>query len=102
MKSMKIAAVAACLIASPALAQTIPSGTGPGGVVNSENPEGFSNMGQCRAALAHATNSQRQNPDTRTASRLDESTSEFQQAMLDRFYCDYDTSLDAYVVYTDE
>ena len=102
MKLVKYAAVAACIVASPALAQTIPTGTGPGGVVNTQNPDGFSNMGQCQSALARAINSQRQNPDTRTASRMDDSTSQFQLAMLDRFYCAYDDTTGAYVVYTDE
>ena len=101
MKKTLTGALAIAFAASAAAAQTIPTGTGPGGMVNSDNPDGFMNRGQCQSALSRAINTQRQDPTLRTGSRQDETTSEFQQNMLDRFYCGYDDNLDAWVVYTD-
>lgn len=98
MKKIMTAFVGAMLLPGAALAQTIPMGTGPGGVVNSENPDGFTNRGQCQSALSREINRQRQNPDERTAARVDETTSEFQLNMLDRFACAYSNELDAWVV----
>lgn len=89
MKKLMIAAGAAALmIPAAALADHVqPTGTGPGGVVNNENPDGFRNRGQCESALAREINRQRQNPDERTPARQGDSTSEFQLFMRDRFEC---------------
>ena len=101
MKKLLIAAGAAALMMpGAALADHVkPTGTGPGGVVNTQNPDGFRNRGQCESALARETNRQRQNPDERTAARQDDSTSEFQLFMLDRFECGYDETAGAWFVY---
>lgn len=98
MRKCLTALIGAMLLPAAALAQPIPMGTGPGGVVNSENPDGFSNRGQCQSALSREINRQRQTPDERTDSRVNETTSEFQLNMLDRFGCAYSDELDAWVV----
>jgi hypothetical protein len=91
MRMLVIAASAAVFaFPSSALANHFPTGTGPGGVVNTENPDGFRNQGQCRSALAQGTNRQRKNPDERTPFRQDQKSSEFQRDILDRFECRQD------------
>lgn len=92
MKKLTVtAAAAALLLPAAAMAAHIPTGAGPGGTVNTENPDGFKNKGQCQAALSREINRQRQNPDERAGqTNKDRSTSEFQLFMLDRFECALD------------
>jgi hypothetical protein len=98
-KLMFAAAAAAIAIPGAALADhQRPTGSGPGGVVNTQNPDGFRNRGQCESALARETNRQRQNPEERTATREGESTSEFQRNMRERFECDQDETTGAWYV----
>lgn len=88
-----IGAGALMIIPSVALADhQVPTGSGPGGVVNTENPNGFRNRGQCESALAREINRQRQNPEERTPQRQGDSTSDFQHAMQDRFECGQDAN----------
>jgi hypothetical protein len=76
MKKLVIAALASGALTLPALAQnTFP------------NPEGYSNRGQCQAALMHARNSLRQNPDTRHPNDADLSNSEFNQRTAQNWQC---------------
>ena len=101
MKSIMIALAALALPAAAATAvmpDGLPTGDGPGGMVNQMNPDGFKNRGQCEAALARETNRQRQNPDQRVGSRQDESTSEFQKNIQARFACEYFEDFGAYYV----
>jgi len=81
-------ALAAVALVVPAVAMaTHPTGAGPGGVVNTENPDGFRNKGQCQSALSHEINRQRQDPSARVPARQDQKASDFQRDMLDRFEC---------------
>ena len=81
-------ALAAVALAIPAIAMADhPTGVGPGGVVNNENPDGFRNKGQCQSALSHEINRQRKDPSARAPGRVDQKASEFQRDMLDRFEC---------------
>ena len=79
--------VAAALVVPSAAMADHPTGAGPGGVVNTENPDGFRNKGQCQSALSHEINRQRKDPSARVASRQDQKASDFQRDMLDRFEC---------------
>ena len=101
MKNLLIGAAASLALAIPAagFAADYPTGTGPGGVVNTQNPDGFKNKGQCQAALSKEINRQRMDATARTASRADESTSTFQKNMLDRFSCQLDAQDGVYRVY---
>ena len=103
---MKMITIALAALALPAAAVAqdmampdgLPLGDGPGGTVNQENPDGFKNRGQCEAALARETNRQRQDVDARVSGRQDESRSEFQRNIQDRFACEYFEEFDAYYV----
>lgn len=75
------------VLPAAAMAAHVPTGNGPGGQVNQDNPDGFKNKGQCQSALSRETNRQRQNPDERVPSRRDQKSSEFQKDILDRFEC---------------
>jgi hypothetical protein len=81
---MLLAAVAATLIAAPALAQSA------GGVVltNPEFGDGFDNPGQCQAALSHVRNDQRKDPTMRGDGYQDLSTSGFQAESLRTTRCE--------------
>lgn len=83
MNKYVIAAVATAF-AAPALAQSA------GGVVltNPEFADGFSNRGQCQAALSHVRNDQRKDPSTRGAGYTDLSSSDFQQESLRTTRCE--------------
>jgi len=99
-KLLIVAGAAALMVPGAAVADHVkPTGSGPGGVVNTQNPDGFRNRGQCESALARETNRQRQNPDERSTDRQGDSTSDFQLAMRDRFECGYDESADAWFVF---
>lgn len=68
----------------------LPTGDGPGGVVNRDAPEGgYRNRGQCQSALSREINRQRQDPSQRvpTGPAAGMSTSDFQHFMQDRFEC---------------
>jgi hypothetical protein len=81
MKKMILAAAIATL-SVPAFAQ--------GGIVltNPEFGTGFSNRGQCQAALAQVRNNQRRNPATRGAGFRDLSPSAFQRESLRTTRCE--------------
>ena len=83
MKIFLTAAIAAGL-AAPALAQ------GVGGVIltNSEFEGGFSNNGQCTAALAKVRNQQRANASLRGEAYRNLSASAFQKASLRTTRCE--------------
>lgn len=92
-------ALAAVALVVPAVAMAAhPTGSGPGGVVNTENPDGFRNKGQCQSALSHEINRQRQDPSARTPSRQDQKASDFQRDMLDRFECRFSEAIGAFRV----
>lgn len=86
-KLIYIPVIAALAISTSALGAHVPTGAGPGGQVNVENPDGFNNKGRCQSALSHEINRQRRDPDERVASRQDQKSSDFQRDMLDRFEC---------------
>ena len=83
MKIVTLAAIAAGL-AAPALAQ------GAGGVIltNSEFEGGFSNNGQCTAALAKVRNQQRADASLRGEAYRTLSASAFQKASLRTTRCE--------------
>ena len=101
MKGKFILGLAAVALAVPSIASAahVPTGAGPGGVVNTENPDGFRNKGQCQSALSHEINRQRKNPDERVPSRQDQKSSDFQRDMLDRFECRFDEGDGVYRVF---
>jgi len=76
MKKLAIAVLAAGTMALPALAQS----TFP-------NPQGYDNRGQCQAALMHARNALRQNPETRHPNDATLSNSEFNQRTAANWQC---------------
>ena len=77
-------ALAAGLLGSAAVAQ----GTGGTVLTNPGFAGGFSNRGQCTAALAKVRNSQRANADTRGAGYQELSGSEFNRASLTTTRCE--------------
>lgn len=79
-----LAATAALGLAAPALAQ------GAGGVIltNTEFEGGFSNRGQCTAALAKVRNQQRLDASLRGEAYRDLSASAFQKASLRTTRCE--------------
>lgn len=79
-----LAATAALGLAVPALAQ------GAGGVIltNTEFEGGFSNRGQCTAALAKVRNQQRLDASLRGEAYRDLSASAFQKASLRTTRCE--------------
>lgn len=79
-----LAAAAALGIAAPALAQ------GAGGVIltNTEFEGGFTNNGQCTAALAKVRNMQRADASLRGAAYRDLSASAFQKESLRTTHCE--------------
>lgn len=94
-----VLAAVALVVPAMAMAAHVPIGNGPGGVVNTENPEGFSNKGQCQSALSHEINRQRQDPSARVPSRQDQKASDFQRDMLDRFECRFSDTDGSYRVF---
>ncbi|HET9811481.1 MAG TPA: hypothetical protein VFP53_07270 [Sphingomicrobium sp.] len=84
MNRLLMAAAGAALVASPAIAQM------DGGIVltNPEFANGFSNRGQCVAALAHVRNSQRADATTRGTDYVDLSASEYNRASLTTTRCE--------------
>ena|SRR5690242_806071 len=83
MKSLFIVP-AALALAVPALAQ------GTGGVIltNPEFGDGFTNHGQCTAALAKVRNDQRKNPETRGEAYRTLSADDFQKESLRTTRCE--------------
>ena len=77
MKRLAFAALVAGSLSAPALA----------GHVAFPNPAGYDNRGQCQAALMHARNSLRQNPETRHPNDADLSNREFNQRTADNWDC---------------
>lgn len=79
-----IAAAAATLAVAPALAQEA------GGIVltNPEFGDGFTNRGQCQAALSHVRNDQRKDPAMRGDGYQDLSASDFQSESLRTTRCE--------------
>lgn len=76
MKMLTIAAaLAAGTFALPAYADTFP------------NPAGYDNRGQCQAALMHARNSLRQNPETRHPNDADLNNREFNSRTAANWQC---------------
>jgi len=84
MKRILIAATAAAAIAVPAFAQ------GAGGVIltNTEFEGGFSNNGQCTAALAKVRNKQRADASLRGEAYRELSASAFQKESLRTTRCE--------------
>lgn len=76
MKKMMIALIAGGALALPAMAQT----TFP-------DPAGYSSRGQCQAALMHARNSLRQNPETRHPNDAELNNREFNQRTAQNWEC---------------
>ena len=76
MKKLAITALVAGALSLPAMAQTFP------------NPDGYSNRGQCQAALMHARNSLRQNPETRHPNDADHNNRDFNRRTADNWECE--------------
>jgi|GEM_PF-4108180 len=77
MKKLAIAALVASGLSVPALA----------GHEAFPNAAGYDNRGQCQAALMHARNSLRQNPETRHPNDATLNNSEFNQRTANNWQC---------------
>ena len=77
MKKLAIAAILAGTAAAPAFA----------GHEAFPNASGYDNRGQCQAALMHARNSLRQNPETRHPNDATLTNSEFNQRTAANWQC---------------
>jgi hypothetical protein len=80
MKKIAIAALVASGLAVPTFAQS----TFP-------DPAGYENRGQCQAALMHARNSLRQNPETRHPNDSDLNNREFNRRTAENWECQQGT-----------